>query len=204
MPRPRRISDGEILLATARVMGRVPPRELTLALVGKEAGLAPATLLQRFGSKLGLLQALAQAGAEGMPDALVGVRARFASPTQAIEAYLAGFSMLAPSADALTNNLAYLQHDMAEPTLRRPTQAMFAAHERALRTLLDDALTAGELIGADAESLARTLLAVVQGTLIIWGVHRVKSVSAAIRKEVRGVLRPYGARSERGKRESLP
>ena len=194
MSRPRRITDDEILMATARVMSRVPPGELTLALVGKEAGLAPATLLQRFGSKMGLLRALAQAGAEGMPDALVAVRARHASPVAAIEAYLAGFAMLAPTADVLANNLAYLQLDLSEPTLRAPTQAMFVAHEQALRDLLDDAITRGELVGVDTSSFARTLLAVVQGTLILWGVHRTGSVSAAIRTEVRGLLRPYQPR----------
>ncbi len=178
-------------MATARVMGRVPPSELTLALVGREAGLAPATLLQRFGSKLGLLQAFARAGASGMPDALVAVRARYASPTRAIEAYLTGFALLAPTADVLNNNLAYLQQDLSEPTLRAPTQAIFAAHEQALQSMLDDAVTAGELIGVDVRAVARTLLAVVQGTLIVWGVYRTGSVHTAIRGEVHGVLRPY-------------
>jgi AcrR family transcriptional regulator len=193
MSRPRRISDDEILMATARVMGRVPPSELTLALVGKEVGLAPATLLQRFGSKMGLLQALAHAGAEGMPDALVAVRAGHASPVEAIEAYLAGFAMLAPTAEALANNLAYLQLDLSEPTLRAATRAMFVAHERALDTLLDDAVGAGELRDVDRAGLARTLLALTQGTLIVWGVHRTGSVSDAIRAEVGALLRPYRA-----------
>ncbi len=180
-------------MATAQVMGRVPPGELTLALVGKEVGLAPATLLQRFGSKLGLLKALAEAGARGMPDALVAVRARHASPTQAIEAYLQGFAMLAPTADALANNLAYLQLDLTEPELRAPTQAMFSAHEDALRSMLDDAVEAGELRVPHVAALARTLLAVAQGALIIWGVHRVGSVRAAIAREVSTVLAPYAA-----------
>lgn len=185
-------------MATARVMNRVPPSELTLALVGKEAGLAPATLLQRFGSKLGLLQALAKAGADGMADALVAVRARHASPTAAIEAYLGGFAMLAPTPDALANNLAYLQLDLSEPLMRAPTQEMFLAHERALKTLLDDAIAEGELAGVDAAPFARTLLAVVQGTLIVWGVHRTGSVSSAIRREVTSVLAPYRRSNRRG------
>ena len=39
--------------------------------------------------------------------------------------------------------------------------------------------------------VARTLLAVAQGTLILWGVFRNGRVSAAIRKEVRAVLALY-------------
>ena len=178
-------------MATARVMARVPPGALTLALVGKEAGISPATLLQRFGSKLGLLKALADAGASGMPDALVEVRARHESPTAGIEAYLQGFAMLAPNADVLVNNLAYLQQDLSEPILREPTKALFVAHEEALRSLLTDALAAGELQSIDADALARTLLAVTQGTLILWGVHRVGTARSAIAREVRAILAPH-------------
>lgn len=193
MTRPRKTSDDALLMATARVMGRVPPGELTLALVGKEAGVSPATLLQRFGSKMGLLTALAEAGARGMPDALVAVRAAHASPLQALDAYLGGFAMLAPSADVLANNLAYLQLDLSTPALRAPTQAMFVAHEEALESLVRDAVLAGELRSVDARALARTLLAVAQGALILWGVHRNGSVRQALRREVQAVLAPWRA-----------
>lgn len=191
MPRPRTVSDDEILWATAQVMGRVPPSQFTLALVGKEIGLSPATLLQRFGSKVGLIRALAEAGVQGMPDALVAVRARHASPTQALEAYLMGFAMLAPNADALANNLAYLQLDLTEESLREPTRAMFVAHEQALTMLLDEAIASGELTGFEPALLARTLLAVVQGALILWGVHRVGTVAATLKREIVALLLPY-------------
>ncbi|MET8542281.1 helix-turn-helix domain-containing protein, partial [Kitasatospora sp. NPDC004799] len=57
MPRPRTTSDAEILAATARAIGIHGPGRLTLAHVGAEAGVSPATLSQRFGSKRGLLLA---------------------------------------------------------------------------------------------------------------------------------------------------
>src|SRR6266849_3641275 len=57
-PRPRQTSDDEILAATARVMQRRSPTQLTLADVAKEAGVVPATLIQRFGTKRGLLLAV--------------------------------------------------------------------------------------------------------------------------------------------------
>ncbi len=57
-PRPRETSDEEILDATARVMQRLGPTQLTLADVAKEAGVVPATLIQRFGTKRGLLLTL--------------------------------------------------------------------------------------------------------------------------------------------------
>src|SRR6266853_335462 len=56
-PRPRQTSDEAILMATMRVMQRRSPVDLTLADVGKEAGVVPATLIQRFGTKRSLLLA---------------------------------------------------------------------------------------------------------------------------------------------------
>src|SRR6266487_3441135 len=59
MARPRLVSDDVILDATRQVLAELGPAKLTLAAVGSRAGLAPPTLLQRFGSKRGLLLASA-------------------------------------------------------------------------------------------------------------------------------------------------
>ncbi|MCA1563440.1 MAG: TetR/AcrR family transcriptional regulator, partial [Acidobacteria bacterium] len=42
-------------MAAIQVMARLGPVRLTLADVAREIGLSPATLVQRFGSKRGLL-----------------------------------------------------------------------------------------------------------------------------------------------------
>ena len=75
--------------------------------------------------------------------------------------------------------------------MRAPTQAMFLAHEEAVQSLVRDAVLAGELRPADARALARTLLAVTQGALILWGVHRNGGVRQALRREVQAVLAPW-------------
>ena len=54
--RPRTHSDDALLDATFRAVGAVGPARLTLADVAREAGVAPATLVQRFGSKRALLR----------------------------------------------------------------------------------------------------------------------------------------------------
>ena len=54
-PRPRTVSDEDLINATMRVMSRLGPVKLTLAEVAKEAGVTAATLVQRFGSKRGLM-----------------------------------------------------------------------------------------------------------------------------------------------------
>ncbi len=61
MARPRRITDEAVLAGALKVMFRTGPAELTLSAVAAEVGIAPPTLVQRFGDKRGLiLRALAQ------------------------------------------------------------------------------------------------------------------------------------------------
>src|SRR5579862_5603746 len=54
MPRRKTISDEAVLTAAARVMFAGGPSDFTLADVAAAAGIAPATLVQRFGDKQGL------------------------------------------------------------------------------------------------------------------------------------------------------
>ena len=68
MSRHRTLPDEQVIAAAARVIGRLGPARLTLADVAREAGLAPATLLQRFGSKRGLLLEVARAGTAAEAD----------------------------------------------------------------------------------------------------------------------------------------
>src|SRR5256884_9252698 len=64
-PRPREPSDEEIVAAAARAMQRYGPTQLTLAHVAREAGVVPATLIQRFGTKRGLLLAVSSTAPAG-------------------------------------------------------------------------------------------------------------------------------------------
>ena len=60
-PRPKRITDSELILAATRVAIRRGPEHTRLADVALESGLAPATLIQRFGSREGVLDAVGTA-----------------------------------------------------------------------------------------------------------------------------------------------
>jgi len=55
-------------MATMRVMQRRSPVDLTLADVAKEAGVVPATLIQRFGTKRSLLLAACRTAPGGVPE----------------------------------------------------------------------------------------------------------------------------------------
>lgn len=59
MPRPKLVSDDDVLEATRRVMLREGPDRFTLADVAKEVGLSRAALIQRFDNKAGLARHVA-------------------------------------------------------------------------------------------------------------------------------------------------
>src|SRR5262245_60431201 len=86
MPRPRLATDEAILEAAFRAISRLGPANLTLADVAREAKLSPATLVQRFGSKRGLLLALAKMGADGVAECFRVVRAAYPAPLAALVA----------------------------------------------------------------------------------------------------------------------
>src|SRR5712692_6512749 len=111
-PRPRQTSDEAILMATMRVMQRRSPVDLTLADVAKEAGVVPATLIQRFGTKRGLLLAACRTAPDAVPGQFAAGRAKYSSPLKALIELYADCSGFAPTPEAVANGLAYLQIDL--------------------------------------------------------------------------------------------
>src|SRR5262245_49678369 len=84
MPRPRTASNESILDAAFRVITRLGPANLTLADVAGEVGLSPATLVQRFGSKRGLLLALCKLGMDSVEECFAAIRREHPSPFAAL------------------------------------------------------------------------------------------------------------------------
>src|SRR5215207_6589015 len=167
MARPRTVSDAQIMMATIGAMARLGPVKLTLAEIAADLGLSAAALVKRFGSKRGLLLAVSRAGVEGMPASFAQLRARGRPLASLIDAttYLARHTK---NAEELANHLAFLQLDVTDPDFRKPMLEMSRATLAGYRALLDDAVAARELRACDTKALARTLNAVVGGSLIGW------------------------------------
>src|SRR3954453_134130 len=80
MARPRLVSDAVLLDAAREVLAELGPLKLTLAAVGSRVGLAAPTLMQRFGSKRGLLLASAARSPLMVQRLATEVAGRNASP----------------------------------------------------------------------------------------------------------------------------
>ncbi len=194
-PRPRTVTDDEILSATARAMSRVPPTKFTLADVAREVGLAPATLVQRFGSKRGLLLAVSALSAQGMDACFDAVREAHDSPLEALLVAATEMARFSTTPEELANSIAYLQIDLSDPEFHRHILQGSRAMLRGYRALLDDAVAAKELVPCDTTRVARAVEAISGGSLIQWAIHRTGSAEAWVRRDLETLLSPYRRRA---------
>jgi AcrR family transcriptional regulator len=190
-PRPRETSDAEILAALARVMQRRSPVELTLADVAQEAGVVPATIIQRFGTKRELLLANCKAWTADVSGQFAAARAKYGSPRKTLVELFVEFSGFAATPESMANFLAYLQIDLSDPAFRAVLLQQFMTMREETKNLLDEAIAARELKSCDSGELARLVQQVNSGAMLDWAVYRKGPLGAWIRRALQALLAPY-------------
>ena len=193
MPRPKTVDDDAVLDAAVRVVDRGGPGNLTLAAVAREVGLAPATLIQRFQSKRGLLLAIARRAADGGGSSLREAAARQRSPLRALVSGLAGMTSGMASPETLANQLAFLQIDLSDPEFHQYALAHATSVRREIEELLAAALAAGEIRTTDTARLAQAVQTTYNGAMITWGIYRKGRLDRWLRRELDTLLAPYRA-----------
>lgn len=192
-PRPRTVDDAAIAMALGRVIARDGPARLTLAAIAREAGLAPATLVQRFGSKRNLLVQLSKGAGDGGP-LVARLRAEGRPPLAIVRAFFLCYAEMASTPETMIHSFgAYLQIDLADATLRRNLVATGRKNERLIAELLDEAVKARALRRVDTAALARALFAVTTGSLLAWATYREGKAAAWLGRDldlVLGLARP--------------
>jgi AcrR family transcriptional regulator len=163
MARRKTISDEAVLDGALAVMFRRGPADFTLADVSAEIGIAPPTLIQRFGDKRRLMVAAIARDNESffrMVDAL--------PPGKGAEAVIAVFQLLTPDtddADRFADQLLWLHQDMRDADLNALALRRFQRLHAAVAERLPD-------LALPAERAALLIDAQWQGALIQWGMHR--------------------------------
>jgi AcrR family transcriptional regulator len=178
MARPRTRTDAEVLAAALRAVAARGVARLTLADVAREAGLAPSTLAERFGSKRALLLAAAR-------HAAAQVRLPDGDVVDALVALAAGVG----DRRAFAHQLALLELDVADPEFG----AAAAEHAGRVRDQLASRL--GD------PALARALQVAYNGSLVLWALSGRGPLEAALRADLEAVLTAWGgARAGRSPR----
>lgn len=163
MSRRKILTDDEVLDAALPVIFRKGPADFTLSDVAAVVGLAPATLVQRFGSRRDLIvSAVAR-------DNIKFFRALDGAPRdRSAEAVIDLFWGMTPGYsddDVLASHLLWLRQDISDPALTALARERFAA----LRTAVAERLPP---LPIPAETAARLIEAQWQGALGQWGLHR--------------------------------
>src|SRR6478672_4399645 len=150
MARPQKATDEQIFSAAYRVMKRDAPPDFTLGAIAEEAGVTAGLLVQRFGSKRGLMVRLA-----------------------VLRAYVDCMADLAASPEAFARNLAYLVDDLRDPDLRHHLETQARRTRSAITRLLAEAVARGELAKrANPKRLARTVETIIGGSMLTWATYR--------------------------------
>ncbi|MFI5658757.1 TetR/AcrR family transcriptional regulator [Streptomyces sp. NPDC051684] len=192
MARPRGVEDAVILRATTEVMGREGPAGLTLAAVAREVGVVPGTLVQRFGSKRGLLLALADQSEKNAGDRAERVRGSHASALGALVELTVESAAVLATPERFANHLAFLCMDLGDPQLHESALAVHRTQGRLIEELLTEAAGTGELRAAtDTTALARTIQAITAGAGLTWALEREGALGQRLRQELDAVLSPH-------------
>ncbi|MFI6833195.1 MULTISPECIES: TetR/AcrR family transcriptional regulator [unclassified Kribbella] len=192
MARPRLVSDDVILDATRQVLAELGPVKLTLAAVGARVGLAAPTLVQRFGSKRGLLLASAARSPVMVLRAAEEAEARNTSPLATLRAFALTAVAHIKHREELGNGLGFVQLDVADPEFRKHALAHSAAIVDSCARLYRAAQDAGELRpDADVPALARHTLVCFNGALQVWAVNGWGSLSEFLSEQLDLMLAPY-------------
>lgn len=179
-------------MAAQRAMSRLGPGELTLADIAGEAGITAGALVQRFGSKRELLLSMSERFSGGTAQMFAELRRAHRSSLAALRAYSDCLAQMAASPAAFARNFAYLQIDLTDPDFRKHLSRHARASRQQLQLLIEEAIAAGELKAAtNPKQLARTIEAVVNGSMLNWAFYQTGSAQKWMRQDLDAVLEPY-------------
>ena len=178
MARPKSKSDEEVMAATMRAVSAHGVSSLTLAHVAAEAGLAPSTLAERYGSKRALLLAAAKSAARVAPASSPGAHT---NPRDAAVDYLISLARPVGDRRAFAHHLAFLELDVADPEFREAA----AGHVAAVLARL-------ESFGLSARE-ARALYVAYNGALVLWALAGEGPLEDALRADLSHWPPPGGA-----------
>lgn len=166
MARPRTMSDEQVLNRVAACLGQ-SGAAWTLAGAADAAGLHPATLIKRFGSRHGVLLALSRRWIAAIPPAATTPDAH-----GELLAWVASLSVGQDSSAQLLAGVDMLMEDLRDEELRALLHQGWAAHTAYLADLVQRCQDHGHLAARlPAQEIAGLLLDAAHGAVLRAAVH---------------------------------
>jgi AcrR family transcriptional regulator len=180
MPRKRTISNEALLDAALRIVRESGPDALSFATLASQVGLAPSTIVQRFGTKAELLRAALSRAWDAL-DEQTAAAAQSAPPgTDGVVELLVRLTGQYDAHD-FADQLRVLREDLRDPVLRARGQAWLATLTAAVEERLSPS-PGGE------SGLGALVVAHWQGTLTIWSFVRDAHVTTTVRSALEDLL----------------
>ena len=138
MPRPKTLPDADVLDAAHRLIHEHGPEALTFAGVARACGLSAATLVQRFGSKAGLIRSTLLHAWDRLDEKTAQLAAAAPKTAAGAIGLLVALSRDYGGIESYANGLLVLREDLRDPALRARGARWKAALSRALEECFAD------------------------------------------------------------------
>lgn len=169
MAQKKSIDDQSVLEKALLVISERGPDAFTLADVGRVVGLAPATLMQRFGSKQQLLILAAKQANVKLKQDLAELKKKKLPWDQELIHLLSAMPEGFGSRQDIANSLGVLKLDMVDPELHPIARHLFESLRERIQELLQIGQSAGQLdASVDSNAITWELDALRHGFVIQW------------------------------------
>lgn len=183
MPRPKSISDEAVLDAAARVLFEGGTADFTLSDVASAAGIARATLIQRFENRETILRRVAERQVQATAEYLAGLP--LTRGMEGLRAFL--HTIVGSMGDGedfgVHVQLAWLE--AKDPELRRHAAARYALVQAAIEARLPEGIE-------DPQDVALHLHAVICGASMQWVAARQGPLSGYVLRRLEKALQRLG------------
>jgi AcrR family transcriptional regulator len=178
MPRPRTLSDEQLLSMVLDVIQSEGPDAATFAAVAKASGLSGSTLVQRFATKAGMLRAALLHAWDRLDAETARLADTLPKTADGAIALLTGLSKdYGDNPASYAEGLLLLREDFRDPVLRARGGAWGAALTAAIAARFE-----GQ---GQAQTIARLMLSQWQGSLLWWGFSSEGAVADYVQRELR-------------------
>ena len=191
MGRPKNISDEEVLEGALNVVIEKGPHRFTLPEVSRAVGVAPATLIQRFGSKATLLDLVIDHSTRRLEESRINLGEKGGDPREALVEWLVSVAAGFGSRERIAGNLALLMEDISDDDRRKRAKK----HLSVINSGIAAFLKRGGFSNPSAAALM--IEAHWHGLIIQWAIHGRGSLASWLRKGLRQLLDMLEARDLR-------
>ena len=190
MPRPRKASDAEILDHTLALMEQLGSDALTFAALAERTGLSGSTLVQRFGTKQGLIAAAVAHAWDALDRQTSELLQNEPSTPEGALDIITRLTEQYGDIDTYADKLRVLREDLRNPEFRARGNAWV------------NALAAGleQRFAGAPRGFGLQLIAQWQGALILWAFAPTKPVDRYVRGHLSRFLEAFMPQARKRKR----